>query len=109
MENHLERSTPSSPDRDSNLDLPVLDSRGQHDKRTLASRGRGSNRKMGVTPASVWMESGSSAPIWSACICRNLRNTSQDLHSTTANTRGARTPCNATYGLVESVACATEC
>nr|CAD7404725.1 unnamed protein product [Timema cristinae] len=32
-ENHLEKTTPSSPDRDSNLDLPVLSSRAQHDKR----------------------------------------------------------------------------
>nr|CAD7261314.1 unnamed protein product [Timema shepardi] len=27
VENHLEKTTPSSPDRDSNLDLPVLSSR----------------------------------------------------------------------------------
>nr|CAD7574328.1 unnamed protein product [Timema californicum] len=32
-EKHLGRTTPSSPDRDSNLDLPVLSSRAQHDKR----------------------------------------------------------------------------
>nr|CAD7416397.1 unnamed protein product [Timema poppensis] len=32
-ENHLGKTTPSSPDRDSNLDLPVLSSRAQHDKR----------------------------------------------------------------------------
>nr|CAD7405355.1 unnamed protein product [Timema poppensis] len=30
--NHLGKTTPSSPDRDSNLDLPVLGSRAQHDK-----------------------------------------------------------------------------
>nr|CAD7409066.1 unnamed protein product [Timema cristinae] len=34
VENHLGKTTPSSPDRDSNLDLPVLSSRAQHDKRT---------------------------------------------------------------------------
>nr|CAD7257671.1 unnamed protein product [Timema shepardi] len=34
-ENHLVKTTPSSPDRDSNLDLPVLSSRAQHDKRTM--------------------------------------------------------------------------
>nr|CAD7264902.1 unnamed protein product [Timema shepardi] len=33
VENHLGKTTPSSPDRDSNLDLPVLSSRTQHDKR----------------------------------------------------------------------------
>nr|CAD7401597.1 unnamed protein product [Timema cristinae] len=33
VENHLGKTTPCSPDRDSNLDLPVLRSRAQHDKR----------------------------------------------------------------------------
>nr|CAD7202667.1 unnamed protein product [Timema douglasi] len=33
VENHLGKTVPSSPDRDSNLDLPVLSSRAQHDKR----------------------------------------------------------------------------
>nr|CAD7571854.1 unnamed protein product [Timema californicum] len=32
VENHLGKTTPISPDRDSNLDLPVLSSRAQHDK-----------------------------------------------------------------------------
>nr|CAD7397776.1 unnamed protein product [Timema poppensis] len=31
VENHLGKTIPSSPDRDSNLDLPVLSSRAQHD------------------------------------------------------------------------------
>ncbi|CAG2055328.1 unnamed protein product, partial [Timema podura] len=31
VENHLGKTTPSSPDRDSNLDLPVLSGRAQHD------------------------------------------------------------------------------
>nr|CAD7414150.1 unnamed protein product [Timema poppensis] len=31
VENHLGKTTPSSPHRDSNLDLPVLSSRAQHD------------------------------------------------------------------------------
>nr|CAD7261547.1 unnamed protein product [Timema shepardi] len=35
--NHLGKTTPSSPDRDSNLDLPVLSSRAQHDKRILVA------------------------------------------------------------------------
>nr|CAD7400163.1 unnamed protein product [Timema cristinae] len=33
VESHLGKNTPSSPDRDSNLDLPVLSSRAQHDER----------------------------------------------------------------------------
>nr|CAD7413935.1 unnamed protein product [Timema cristinae] len=36
VENHLGKTTPSSPDRDSNLDLPVLSSLAQHDKRQSA-------------------------------------------------------------------------
>nr|CAD7398606.1 unnamed protein product [Timema poppensis] len=32
VENHLGKTTPSSPDRDSNLVLPVLSSRAQHDR-----------------------------------------------------------------------------
>nr|CAD7257558.1 unnamed protein product [Timema shepardi] len=36
VENHLGKIAPSSPDRDSNLDLPVLSSRAQHDKRNPA-------------------------------------------------------------------------
>nr|CAD7396639.1 unnamed protein product [Timema poppensis] len=47
VENHLEKTTPSSPDRDSNLDLPVLSSQAQHDKRVsqLRHRGRGKLRR----------------------------------------------------------------
>nr|CAD7392391.1 unnamed protein product [Timema cristinae] len=41
VENHLGKTTPSSPDRDSNLDLPVLSSRAQHDKRISQLRHRG--------------------------------------------------------------------
>nr|CAD7259727.1 unnamed protein product [Timema shepardi] len=33
VKNHLGKTTPSSPDRDSNLDLPVLGGRAQHDSR----------------------------------------------------------------------------
>nr|CAD7397955.1 unnamed protein product [Timema cristinae] len=40
VENHLGKATPSSPDRDSNLDLPVLSSRAQHDKRVSQLRHR---------------------------------------------------------------------
>nr|CAD7399976.1 unnamed protein product [Timema cristinae] len=41
VENHLGKTTPSSPDRDSNLDIPVLSSRAQHDKRVSQLRHRG--------------------------------------------------------------------
>nr|CAD7425000.1 unnamed protein product [Timema monikensis] len=41
VENHLGKTTPSSPERDSNLDLPVLSSRAQHDKRVGQLRHRG--------------------------------------------------------------------
>nr|CAD7405877.1 unnamed protein product [Timema poppensis] len=41
VENHLGKTTPSSPNRDSNLDLPVLSSRVQHDKRVSQLRHRG--------------------------------------------------------------------
>nr|CAD7258404.1 unnamed protein product [Timema shepardi] len=45
VENHLRKTTtPSSPDRDSNLDLPVLSSRAQHDKRVRQLRHRGGLR-----------------------------------------------------------------
>nr|CAD7402814.1 unnamed protein product [Timema cristinae] len=40
VENHLGKTTPSLPDRDSNLDLPVLSSRAQHDNRVSWVRHR---------------------------------------------------------------------
>nr|CAD7396417.1 unnamed protein product [Timema poppensis] len=40
MEKHLGKNTPSSSDRDSNLDLPVLSSRAKHDKRVGQLRHR---------------------------------------------------------------------
>nr|CAD7402215.1 unnamed protein product [Timema poppensis] len=40
-ENHLGKTTPSSPDRDLNLDLPVLGSRALHDKCVSQLRHRG--------------------------------------------------------------------
>nr|CAD7595568.1 unnamed protein product [Timema genevievae] len=41
VENHLGKTTPSSPDRDSNLDLPVLSGLTQHDWRVSQLRHRG--------------------------------------------------------------------
>nr|CAD7392051.1 unnamed protein product [Timema cristinae] len=51
VENHLGKTTPSSPDRDSNLDLPVLSSRAQHDKRVSQLRHRGGQLRdiMGIS------------------------------------------------------------
>nr|CAD7396221.1 unnamed protein product [Timema poppensis] len=40
VENHLGKTTPSSPDRDSNLDLSVLSSRAQHDKSNSTESGK---------------------------------------------------------------------
>nr|CAD7398624.1 unnamed protein product [Timema cristinae] len=44
VENHLGKTTPSSPDRDLNLDLPVLSSRALHDKCVSQLCHRGGNR-----------------------------------------------------------------
>nr|CAD7595987.1 unnamed protein product [Timema genevievae] len=41
VENHLGKPTPSSPDQDSNLDLPVLGGQAQHDWRVSQLRHRG--------------------------------------------------------------------
>nr|CAD7588254.1 unnamed protein product [Timema genevievae] len=41
VENHLGKTTPSSPDRDLNLDLPVLGGLAQHDRRVSQLRHRG--------------------------------------------------------------------
>nr|CAD7398542.1 unnamed protein product [Timema poppensis] len=67
VENHLGKTTPSSPDRDSNLDLPVLSSRAQHDKRvsqlrhrggiTLSTPDRDSNLNLPVIGSQVYYES----------------------------------------------------
>nr|CAD7392597.1 unnamed protein product [Timema cristinae] len=50
VENHLGNTTPSSPDRDSNLDLPVLSSRAQHDKRVSQLRHRGGRPSRDLNP-----------------------------------------------------------
>nr|CAD7195678.1 unnamed protein product [Timema douglasi] len=47
VENHSGKTTPSSPDRDSNLDLPILSSRAQHDKRVSQLRHRGGSIRIG--------------------------------------------------------------
>nr|CAD7401846.1 unnamed protein product [Timema cristinae] len=44
VENHLGKTIPSSPDRDSNLDLPVLSSRAQHVKRFYTAKTMGNSK-----------------------------------------------------------------
>nr|CAD7409572.1 unnamed protein product [Timema poppensis] len=56
VEKHLEKTTPSSPDRDSNLDLPVLSSRAQHDTRVSQLRHRGGGPLL-LTPSTHTIES----------------------------------------------------
>ncbi|CAG2064191.1 unnamed protein product, partial [Timema podura] len=51
VENHLGKTTPSSPDRDSNLDLPVLGGRAQHDWRVSQLRHRGGKKTRRCTSA----------------------------------------------------------
>nr|CAD7394472.1 unnamed protein product [Timema cristinae] len=73
VENHLGKNPSSSPDRDSNLDLPVLSSRAQHDKHVSQLSHRGGSTKhspakqdiayspyhsRGSEPAFAWRESG---------------------------------------------------
>nr|CAD7448696.1 unnamed protein product [Timema bartmani] len=50
VENHLGKTTPSSPDRDSNLDLPVLCGLTQHDWRVSQLRHRGGLNLEEVNP-----------------------------------------------------------
>nr|CAD7568947.1 unnamed protein product [Timema californicum] len=51
VENHLGKTTPSSSNRDSNLDLTVLSSRAQHDKRVIQLRHRGTTTPTNETIA----------------------------------------------------------
>nr|CAD7402820.1 unnamed protein product [Timema cristinae] len=56
VENHLGKTTPSSPDRVSNLDLPVLSSRAQHDNRVCQLCHRGCSPKLHHLMASKFTE-----------------------------------------------------
>nr|CAD7262709.1 unnamed protein product [Timema shepardi] len=53
VENHLGKTTPSSPDRDSNLDLPVLSSRAQHDKREKPPPVHPTEIRTSISPSSA--------------------------------------------------------
>nr|CAD7262745.1 unnamed protein product [Timema shepardi] len=58
VENYLGKTTPSSPDRDSNLDLPVLSSRAQHDWRLSDTNGlefRWSNSEVNAAHCQIEM------------------------------------------------------
>nr|CAD7424058.1 unnamed protein product [Timema monikensis] len=73
VENHLGKTTPSSPDRDSNLDLPALSSRAQHDKRVSQLRHRGGCQTINVN--SRFYDPGNSVPLESddgAVECQNM-------------------------------------
>nr|CAD7569498.1 unnamed protein product [Timema californicum] len=62
VENHLGKTAPSSPDQDSNLDLPVLSSRAQHDKCVSQLHHRGG---LGIHIASLrGGKSKAYQPIW---------------------------------------------
>nr|CAD7425884.1 unnamed protein product [Timema monikensis] len=50
VENHLGKTTPILPDRDSNLDLPVLSSRAKHDKRVSQLCHRGGYVELNLKP-----------------------------------------------------------
>nr|CAD7263838.1 unnamed protein product [Timema shepardi] len=56
VENHLGKTTPSPPDQDSNLDLPVLSSRAQHDQRVSQTITRGGPRSQIAIPAQGMIE-----------------------------------------------------
>nr|CAD7428725.1 unnamed protein product [Timema monikensis] len=53
VENHLGKTTPSSPDRDSNLDIPVLSSLAQHGKRVSQLRHRGGAEVPGANNTTI--------------------------------------------------------
>nr|CAD7589767.1 unnamed protein product [Timema genevievae] len=53
VENHLGKTTPSSPDRDSNLDLPVLEGLAQHDWRRMAGGSYSPWREASVKTAAM--------------------------------------------------------
>nr|CAD7262318.1 unnamed protein product [Timema shepardi] len=65
VENHLGKTTPISPDRYSNLDLPVLGGRAQHDKRVSQLRHRGGWEKITTHRASVAALSNGRLSCWS--------------------------------------------
>nr|CAD7394014.1 unnamed protein product [Timema cristinae] len=73
VENHEGKTTPSSPDRDSNLDLPVLSSRAQHDRRVELEEviphlrgGRVENHLGKTTPSSPDRDSNLDLPVLSS-------------------------------------------
>nr|CAD7265330.1 unnamed protein product [Timema shepardi] len=65
VENHLGKTTPSSPDQDSDLDLPVLSGRAQHDKRISQLRHRSRIKLPSATLEGFTLLSGLPAPEYS--------------------------------------------
>nr|CAD7572457.1 unnamed protein product [Timema californicum] len=98
MENHLGKTAPSSPDRDSNLDLPVLSSRAQHDKRVELEEvnphlrgGRVENHLGKTTPSSPDRDLNLDLPILSSRAKHDKRDESPIMWLTTneSSTLGA--------------------
>nr|CAD7200318.1 unnamed protein product [Timema douglasi] len=62
VENHLGKNTPSSPDRDSNFDLPVLSGRAQHDKRCLTHLKNSSRVRVEGECKTIWERNNLTTP-----------------------------------------------
>nr|CAD7397853.1 unnamed protein product [Timema cristinae] len=81
VENHLGKTTPSSPDRDSNhsnLDLPVLSSRAQHDKRVSQLRhGGGIVIFIEILHAFAWREG--RKPLGKTTLSKHVRDSNLNL------------------------------
>nr|CAD7197163.1 unnamed protein product [Timema douglasi] len=76
VENHLGKTTPSSPDRDSNLDLPILSSRAQHAKRVSQLRHRGGKdynfRNVTLCLTFLALRRGANVVVSEACISHGV-------------------------------------
>nr|CAD7402817.1 unnamed protein product [Timema poppensis] len=78
VENHLGKTTLSSPDRDSNLDLPVLSSQAQHDKRVSQLRHRGGEVIfVGSVLTFTWRDS--EKPFWKTILSTPDRDSNLNL------------------------------
>nr|CAD7401724.1 unnamed protein product [Timema cristinae] len=93
VENHLGKASPSSPDRDSNLDLPVLSSRAQHDKRVELEevnphlRGGRVEKHLGkTTPSTPNRDLNFDLPVLSSRAQHDKREKPPSVHSTEIRT-----------------------
>nr|CAD7448407.1 unnamed protein product [Timema bartmani] len=74
VENRLVKTTPSSPDRDSNLDLPVLGSLAQHDTKALA---------IIMPPSTPDQDSNPDLPVIGGLVCCEIEPKQSKVHPTT--------------------------